>query len=618
MVVRSGGKWADPATGEVQDKLHLHWRLRTPARGEALPLLKQARDIATRFVGGDPSAKPVCHPLRWPGSWHRKAEPVMCTIETASPDSEIDLTAAVAALIAACPEQAQPKADGNNSGDPSTGAQGEDWPKLVSDIISGASYHGPLRSLASKMLTAKMSDGAAVNLLRAVMASSTGPRDDRWQTRYRGIPRAVSTAREKINDNVVAFDPAARSGVIKEIDPKPPFVFNPEPYNPPDPASIPKRQWLYGRHYLRGVVSATLGAPGRLKSTTSLTEIIGMCAGRDLLTGKPLECGPLRVAYLNGEENQDELDRRYAAICQHYRLTSQDCGDRIWIMSTRDKPLRLAIPGPRGAAVVDKGVVNAMLAWCEARKIDVLAVDPLISFHRVRENDSGDMDLLCKEAFGTIAGKTRSVDLVVHPRKSAPGEVNTTIDDLRGSSAQHGAVRIARTFNFMTTSEATQLGIEENQRRRHVRIETGKGGPGPLDKADWVRIEVETIPNGDDVAVAVAWKPPDHFADITMSHMETVRNWGMTGEFRVDSRSPKWLGWKVAELLGLKARHGGDNTKADLAKIRKLLKTWHQNKVLDIAMRPDEKSRDRETYVGGSAAPQPAHTNGSSAPVVDY
>ncbi len=189
---------------------------------------------------------------------------------------------------------------------------------------------------------------------------------------------------------------------------------------------------------------------------------------------------------------------------------------------------------------MNDAVVKAVLAWCEARRIDVLVADPLISFHSVRENDSGDMDLLFKEAFGTIAGKNRSVDLVVHPRKPSPGEVNTTVDDLRGSSAQLGALRIARAFNFMTTVEATQIGIEEDQRRRHVRIETGKGGTGPLDKADWVKIEVETLPNGDaeamlpgdDVAVAVGWKPPNHFADVTASHMETVRNWeglGNTG-----------------------------------------------------------------------------------------
>jgi hypothetical protein len=54
IAVKSGGQWLDPATGELQDKLHLHWRLSTPARGEELAKLKQARDRAARLVGGDP------------------------------------------------------------------------------------------------------------------------------------------------------------------------------------------------------------------------------------------------------------------------------------------------------------------------------------------------------------------------------------------------------------------------------------------------------------------------------------------------------------------------------------------------------------------------------------
>ena len=65
--------------------------------------------------------------------------------------------------------------------------------------------------------------------------------------------------------------------------------FDPEPYAFPDPATIPRRKYLFGRHYIRGAVGATIGAPGRLKSTTVLTEFIGMACGRDLLTGESLE-----------------------------------------------------------------------------------------------------------------------------------------------------------------------------------------------------------------------------------------------------------------------------------------------------------------------------------------
>jgi hypothetical protein len=61
-------------------KLHAHWRLAVPARGAELEDLKLARTLAARLVGGDPSNMPIVHPIRWPGSWHRKAEPRLCEI----------------------------------------------------------------------------------------------------------------------------------------------------------------------------------------------------------------------------------------------------------------------------------------------------------------------------------------------------------------------------------------------------------------------------------------------------------------------------------------------------------------------------------------------------------
>jgi len=68
-VIRSGGEWVDANTGEVGDKLHIHYRAKTPAQGrEGLAKLKYIRKLATDLVGGDVSNKPICHPIRWPGS----------------------------------------------------------------------------------------------------------------------------------------------------------------------------------------------------------------------------------------------------------------------------------------------------------------------------------------------------------------------------------------------------------------------------------------------------------------------------------------------------------------------------------------------------------------------
>jgi hypothetical protein len=96
--VASGGQWTDPETGEIQDKLHLHWRLTEPTRDAAdHARLKEARTLACRLVGADATAAPINHPLRWPGSWHRKAEPRLCRIVSQT-EHEIDLTEALELL----------------------------------------------------------------------------------------------------------------------------------------------------------------------------------------------------------------------------------------------------------------------------------------------------------------------------------------------------------------------------------------------------------------------------------------------------------------------------------------------------------------------------------------
>ena len=97
-VIRSGGVWND-GNGVTQDKLHLHWRLAQPARGrDDLVKLKRVREICAHLVGADPTSIPICHPIRWPGSWHRKAQPRLTEIVACNPDIEIDLAAALAKL----------------------------------------------------------------------------------------------------------------------------------------------------------------------------------------------------------------------------------------------------------------------------------------------------------------------------------------------------------------------------------------------------------------------------------------------------------------------------------------------------------------------------------------
>lgn len=109
-VVRSGGVWTAP-DGSAHDKLHGHWRLSLPAIGRELIDLTAARRLAAIISGGDKTNVSVVHPIRWPGSWHRKAEPRMCSILRLDPEQEIDLGEALHALEKAHPAAPAPCLD---------------------------------------------------------------------------------------------------------------------------------------------------------------------------------------------------------------------------------------------------------------------------------------------------------------------------------------------------------------------------------------------------------------------------------------------------------------------------------------------------------------------------
>jgi RecA-family ATPase len=370
-----------------------------------------------------------------------------------------------------------------------------------------------------------------------------------------------------------------------------------------DPATIPPRQSLYDGHYIRRAIGATIGGGGRAKTTRGLYEGISMAVGFDIATKDKLPDGELRVWICNGEEDQDKLDRRIAAACQRYGIDEADLGGRLFVQSVRDNPLRIASM-VNSRPMIDQVVVKYMVDFIERNHVDVFMLDPLVSFHGVLENDNSHMDVVVKEGFGAIASRTNSAgELFHHPGKPRPGQADTTVEDGRGASAILWAVRSARVFNFMAPEEAAKLGITEDDRKLHIRIANGKANMGPLGKAKWMKLLVENLVNGDHVAVASPWSPPDPFENVTTADMELARTLAATGGYRADKRSPKWFGYALAKHFNLKVSHASDTEPKDLARVQSIMKTWLNNKVLDIEERKDDEHKTRSFIIPGSFKP---------------
>jgi hypothetical protein len=115
VVVASGGIWKNPETGRLEKKLHGHWRFVEPTRSnEDHERLREARALAAEIAGADKTAISPVHPLRWPGSWHRKTETPRLVTLSVNPDAEIELGEALERLREACPVKPPPASNGHD------------------------------------------------------------------------------------------------------------------------------------------------------------------------------------------------------------------------------------------------------------------------------------------------------------------------------------------------------------------------------------------------------------------------------------------------------------------------------------------------------------------------
>src|SRR5262245_5672934 len=167
------------------------------------------------------------------------------------------------------------------------------------------------------------------------------------------------------------------------------------PYRWTEPAGIPPRQWLLGRHLIRKFLSVTVSAGGVGKSSLELVEAVGLACGRDLLSDKPI--APRAVWYWNGEDPLEELQRRVQAIALHYGLREADLGGRLFLDSGRLQRIVLARDDRREGITVNRALAASLVETLTAHRIDVLILDPFVGVHAVSENDNGAIDRVAKQ-----------------------------------------------------------------------------------------------------------------------------------------------------------------------------------------------------------------------------
>lgn len=376
-----------------------------------------------------------------------------------------------------------------------------------------------------------------------------------------------------------------------------PAAVKASPFKWIEPAAIPRRQWLYGRHYVRKFISETV-APGAYgKSTLAMTEALAIVTGRALLGVIPDERA--NVWIWNGEDPMEEMQRRIVAAALHYEIDPTEIEGRLFVDTGRETKIIIA-EQTRTGAIVARPIVDAVIATIKANAIGLMIVDPFVASHRVVENDNPAIELVAA-TWAEIADVTGcAIELVHHARKTGGAEI--TVDDGRGGSALLAKVRSARTLNGMTDDEAARAGVDN--RRSYFRVQNGKANLSPTpDKADWYRLESFDLGNGsegqpsDSVAVVTRWTWPDAFAGVTVSDLRGVQVAIAAGRWRESPQAKDWAGHAVASVLKLDAAN-----KAHRAKIAGLLKTWIATGALVIVEGLDSARRPRSFVEVGTPA----------------
>lgn len=382
-------------------------------------------------------------------------------------------------------------------------------------------------------------------------------------------------------------------------------------YNRASFLDIARRKWMHANHFIRGQVSMTVAPGGYGKSSLELVNAAEMATGRGLMGPAPV--GRSRVLYWNGEDPDDEIERRIAAICIRYDIDPTELHGWLFLGSKLSGG-RLAGLNEKGTPTVNDELFDAICAFCREHHIDCIFFDPMIAFHSLAENDNNAMEFLIKDVFEPFATSLdAAVELCHHTRKPSAGYAgDLTVDDARGGGAAGNACRSVRVLNRMTAKEAELPKIIGEDRRLYLRVARDKSNMAPPAKACWMHLKDIELPNGDPnldipgdhVQAAVPWSYPQPFEGVSTEDMHWMRDTVRAGTYRKDARSPDWAGLPLLKRLKLNPAD-----KADRKKASEIIRQWIANRVLKVDTRQDERRRPRDFIVAGdwaTAADDPA------------
>jgi len=585
---------------------HAYWRLEEPCYN--LDAWRNVQASIAASLGTDPA---VINPSRimrvagtvsWPNDDKRKRgyQPELTTLRTEfSTDRDpVPFERMMRAFPPAQQRTSTASTDAPAGIQIDLGQQAMDRALAEADILQGNNWHANIIRLVASYVSRGLADSEIHALTDRLTLAGYTTEDTRAEVqqaidgaRAKGWTPQPDPVHQKMAEQVPAqsFDaPAPATQADQATWPTPIEEFN--------PLTLPRRQWIYGRTYIRGYVSLTASAGGIGKTSLTMVEAVAIATGRKLLNQDVHE--RTKVWMVNLEDPRSESLLRLAAVMQHYNIAHQDLAG--WLFLDGEDDIRITLAAEtRDGVTENEALLNYMINKVKALGIGVILIDPLISAHMVNENSNMAVQVVVAMLRRLARETGASVHPVHHIRKGNGDDA--TVDSVRGANALIGAARAARVLNKVSEEAAEKLGLEGDAAKGLFRIDDAKANlAAPSDKAAYMQTIGVQIANGEYIAVVVPVTLPDAFEGVTaeaaMKCQRAIGKAAETDALRESSQAKAWVGHLVGEMLGI------DTTeKAGKGRVALIIKQWIKTDVLRLDKVPDGRTgRDVPVVVVGT------------------
>lgn len=403
------------------------------------------------------------------------------------------------------PERAEEPFEGHTPQEPIERAEKPWQPPVrqnapISELISATRQPGQWHSSVLRLVASWLNRGLSDKEIHLFAPALTLPGFTLRQT-HEELQAMIDGGRQK-------WDLPDRDPFVDAVTPKPRqglWMDDADEFG-----DIPTRPWLVPGVMLRGSVTLLSGQGAGGKSSYVVGLTLSMAAG--IQYGKATPIGPLRGINYNTEDDRDEQRRRYTAFVGASGAIPKEALKSV-IRVGPEGVGTLFQRDPDTGEVTPTDALDDLKALIIEQQADYLFVDPLAELHTADENDNTSMRSILA-AFRQLAKELDIAVVILHHDRKGVG-IAGDVDRMRGASALQGAARIVLTLTRMTDEEAQALGIPPEQKSSFIRIDNAKANYTPLGEAAWYQLTGQTIPNGEQVAAALPWTPPDRIAALT-------------------------------------------------------------------------------------------------------